>query len=201
VNASNNTVEDVHTEGFYDSVELGPVANVGNIIVSNVTGGNSAAGATTNTIHICGPNHPTFGQCAGGGSAHNVSIFEVLNAGQQYANVTSIQDDVTGTSIAQPAGGTGNIPSYSDAYFLGDEVGGVSGQYSRFATTPSASSSTSGSTAVTTWGVGGISGGSITGTSCASPGALFSNTLGNTSMGNMNSVYVCTYSNGWQPIS
>ena len=198
VNASNNTIDDVHTEGFWDSVQIGPANTVSNIVVSNVTGGNSKKGHTANTIHICGANsNQTFGPCIGSGSASDVTILDVQNAGATSVSVTSIQDDVTGTSIAQPAGGGNLIPSYAAVYFLGQSIGGAPPPaYSRFSTNPSVPlPGGAGGTVVPTWGVGAAI---PVGTSCNTPGALYSDTGGASNQ----AVLVCTGTSTfkWQTI-
>src|SRR5579863_15181 len=57
VNASNNSVEDVHVEGFWDAIEVGAVSavTVSNVTVANVNGASSGYGKVQNTVHICGP--------------------------------------------------------------------------------------------------------------------------------------------------
>jgi hypothetical protein len=60
VNASNNTIEDVHLETFYDGIQIGNVASpsvVGNVVVSNVDAANNGSGPVQNVVHICGGQH------------------------------------------------------------------------------------------------------------------------------------------------
>jgi hypothetical protein len=58
INASNNTIEDVHLEAFWDGIEIGDVASgvsVGNVVVSAVLGGgDNHYGYLTNMVHVCG---------------------------------------------------------------------------------------------------------------------------------------------------
>jgi len=204
VNASNNTVEDVHIEGFFDGVEVGDTTTaVGNIFLGDITGGFSGNGRTRNTIHICGSNFPSgshFGKCqnyppTGTPPNRDVTIFGVTdgnNGGGTGDNgSTVIQDDVTNTSVAAPSGsGTGVMAA---VYALGEQAGNGD---SRFSTSPSSTNSATGATMVPTWGVGQTS--SVS--SCNTPGAVYSNTAGS---GTNTSIYVCTYSGrpyAWSPI-
>jgi hypothetical protein len=198
VNYSNNTVEDVHIEAFWDGVEVGDTSasTVTNVVLSNVNGGQSV-GPVTNVVHICGTTHPnsgTFGTCAVAGTVTDVTILQATQDGDGNSDSTSVLDDVTGTSIAAPSAAASSMAGF---YSLGEQV--VSGGYSRFSTSPSATNTTTLSTMVPTWSAGGTMT-SITGDSCSTPGSIYSNTDG----GSTTSVYVCTY-NGttgyyWQPI-
>jgi hypothetical protein len=207
VNASNNSIEDVHVEAFWDAVEVGDIAcsptscPVGNVVVSNLRGSTngSGLGPVTNEVHICGSNYPngnssTFGSCnITTGTVRDVTILASNdNNGGQYT--TSVLDDVTGTAIAAP--NSGGAQSLAAIYALGYEVGGGSGGYSRFTTTPSVTNSSTGGTMVPTWGVGDTS---VTGSPCNTPGSVYSNTAGASNT----SVYVCTYNGStyhWEPI-
>jgi hypothetical protein len=208
VNASNNTIEDVHIQGFWDGVEIGNNNSaVGNVVVSNVegtTGQSAAQGCTngscavTNTVHICGPIHSGyFSNCPLNTSATpTVSDASILGATDDSgggtismkSSTTSIQDDVTGTSIAAPTTVPTNIPWTTGIYILGEPLGGISGASSRFTTSPSPSDpNNTGSTLTPTWGVGsGLASGS-----CNVPGALYSNTQGSSH----STGYVCTGQN------
>lgn len=180
VNASNNTLEDLHFETFWDGVQIGNIGSaVSNVVVSNVTGGTNGSGvAMQNVVHICGPT----GSCSA--KTANTAVSDTLIFGTRYSNLntlppgsTSLQDDMTSTSI----------PDISSVglYTLGEIV---FGGFSRFSTSPGPTP---------TWGVG--SGTINSGTSCTTPGALYSNTSGSPS-----SVFVCTYNGSayaWQPIA
>jgi hypothetical protein len=206
VNASNNSIEDVHLEGFWDGIEIGNTGSgstVGNTVVSNVTSGVSGAGPVINTVHICGNNPPPsthFGECLTPGTVSDVTILAASDISPGVNNnTTSIQDDVTGTSITPP---NTSSESFVALYALGEEVGGsTTKQYSRFATSPSASSGTSApySTAVPTWSVGS----GLPPSSCVTPGALYSNKTGAAPPASPTAVYVCTTGTTgltWQPI-
>jgi hypothetical protein len=206
VNASSNSIEDVHVEGFWDAIEIGNVAApavVGNVLVSNVTGGfnGGGAGPVTNVAHICGPNSPNlgFGACSiTTGTVTDVTIFQTNDTSNGF-ETTSIQDDVTGASIASPAN---HVPSVVGMYALGEPIAGTPG-YSRFSTFPSnaiTGTSQFDSTIVPTWGVGN----SAPPTACSNPGAgpnltgsIFSNTTGTAS--GTKTIWVCV-GGTWQPV-
>jgi hypothetical protein len=185
VNASNNTVEDIHVETFWDAVQIGDVAStmttVSNVLLSNVVGGNNGSGPVQNIVHICGK----AGTCMSYGTVQDVSVLQatyVTPPGPTAA--ATVEDDVTGTSI--PVAST----SLTGMYVLGENI---DGGHSRFSTSPSAI--TSGSTSIPTaptWSVGNVS--LTTNAPCRTPGDLYSNT-GTSGM----SVYVCM-PDGWQPI-
>jgi hypothetical protein len=190
VNASNNSVEDAHIETFWDAVQVGDTASaVSNVVVANIVGGNNGSGMIQNIVHICGP-HPASGGAPCNSEAGTVTDVSVLQSTYLAGNSTetSVQDDVTGTSIP---GSGGN--SLTSLYTLGE---GVGGGYSFFSTSPTATN-TNGSTTGVNWGVADNTINS--GESCNTPGALYSNTKG----GYMTSVYVCTFSGTltWLPIA
>jgi len=197
LDASDTTIEDVHSEGFYDAIVVGANAaqgaptTVGSNMVWNVTGGYGGnSGPTTNTIHVC---NPTFGSQTGACSSasdavSDLAIFQVQSSGGYKNGVTAyhattIEDDLTGTTINSNA-----FPTYVGTYILGEPVG--TSQYSRFATTLG---STNGSSAtVPTWAVGSTV---LTGLSCTTPGAIYSNTRGSGSGTGSNTLYLCSGSN------
>jgi hypothetical protein len=207
VQASNNSIDDVHIEGFWDGIQIGnPNSQVSNVVISNVTGGFGGSGPVTNTIHICGPNSKeNVGSCSGG-SVSDVTILQVSGDVRGHANCTAtILDDVTGTAIgpATITGGNWFVGMYS----LGESVPVSStAQFSLFATSPGVSLNTSNCsvgtasynlalTTLPTWSVGGTPQNNAT---CSTPGALYSNTAGMSNSNN--SVYVCTEGGTWQPI-
>jgi len=104
VNASNNTVEDVHFENFWDGIQIDDTTTtIGNIFVANVTGGDSGA-QPQNVVHICGSKPAPSGGGGAGCSTHG-TVTDVIVFQSTYQNPltgTSVQDDVTGTSIRSP---------------------------------------------------------------------------------------------------
>ena len=186
VNASNNTVEDVHVEGFWDGVEVGDISgtNVGNVVISNVNGATSV-GYTNNVVHLCGTNHPngsTLGTCTASGTVTDVAIVgatDVEQGGGVGTNdTTTVEDDVTGTTLnPYNNSGSGNPSSATVAlYVLGESIGGG---YSRFTSNPGANFTSTSGSPVSTWGVGSTAPGSSCAASATSgsvPGAVYSNT-------------------------
>jgi hypothetical protein len=203
VNSSNNSVEDVHVESFWDGIEIGDTTSaVSNVVVSNVFTSTSGACSpnahqTTNAVHICGPNandSTDFGQCnnfgTNTGNVTDITLMGITNlVAGTTSPVTSIEDDQTFTTM-QGCSSTGCPAVISTGmYGLGEPDGGNTGQFSRLATTPSSASLYGGhSTVVPTWGAGTTA--SLGGTECYTPGALYSYTA---TMVN-DSVYLCTFS-------
>jgi hypothetical protein len=186
VNASNNSVEDVHVEGFWDAVEVGVGASVtvSNVMLSNINGASSGFGEVQNTIHICGPNsNTTNGSCASAGTVKDVTVLQAETPGEPSYYPSALQDDVTGTTIGSVSH---NFPSTAAMYILGEPVPSNStSQYSRFSVSPSFTQSGTVRTVVATWGVGTAAPANI---SCSTPGALYSNTNGTPG----STIYVCT---------
>jgi hypothetical protein len=208
VNAGNNSIDDIHVEAYWDGIEIGDTNRaVANVIVSNTFTSTTencvgfSAGYVVNAVHICGPNaanKPTFGACTNNTSStptvSDVAILATSNAsiqGGSHTQVTSVDDDVTGTLVAgcYMTTCTHNVsPIVTTVYGLGEtDAGG----YSRLATSP-ANNTTYGSdsTDVPTWGVGVVS---PAGTPCYTPGALYSNTM---AASGVDSVYVCAGGGG-----
>jgi hypothetical protein len=93
VDASNNSVEDVHIEEFYDGIEIGNGGSnsvVGNVVVSNLTVGLNNQTPVTNAVHICGSDTDVndFGYCSNYGSVSDVAI---LQATDRYTGRTCNQ--------------------------------------------------------------------------------------------------------------
>jgi hypothetical protein len=198
INASNNTIENVHIEGFWDGVQIGGSNAIGNVLVSNIGGlFGGRAGPTTNAVHICGPNsQENVGNCTG--SVSDVNLFQITGDAEGGKCTATVLDDQTSTAIG-PAGTTTEFLGF---YGLGEEVGGSAVQFSRLVTNPSSSLASGctysgGSynltiTPTSTWSVGsGAPNGVCT------PGALYSNVSG----GMGKSVYVCTSASAWAPIA
>jgi hypothetical protein len=191
IQASNNTVEDVHIESFWDGVQIGALPGgsaVNNVFVANVTGhpNGSGSGPVTNAVHICG-NHSnsTFGSCGGATGTFpavtDVVLHSISVSGTQNTK-TAIADDVSGT----PLTGTGVTVG---VYAIGqNSVNGVSTAFAKFSSTPGTSAN------IPTWGVGN-SAVPTASTGCSIPGALFSNTSGTS--GSADTIYVCSSGLVW----
>jgi hypothetical protein len=186
VNASNNAVENVHIEGFWDGVEVGNIGSaVGNVVISNVTGADSALnGPVTNVVHICGASNLNGDPCAKTSASTSVSDVTIVGAtNNDGALAESVEDDASGSAIGI-LNATGQYPGFTGFYALGEPFGGAG--YTRFATSPTIASSNASksfnTTNVPTWQVGTA----ISTSSACAPGALFSSTTGSSNF------YVCT---------
>jgi hypothetical protein len=211
VNASNNSIEDVHVESYWDGIQVGPSPPqnspvVANVLISNVTGGttgNATGGATTNTVHLCGANpwdSTDFGSCASHGTLKDIIILQTMNdeVSTQYTPFTirtTVADDVSKNAIVgcQASKHYGCPTPISTAiYVLGEADGGPATAYSKFSSspaTPNGNYSFKGSSYVPTWGAGTLAPNAL----CSPIGAVYSRT--NVSG---KSVYVCTPQNGGQ---
>jgi len=184
LDASNNTIEDVHNEGFYDAIVVGANAAQGTAtivagdIISNVTGDYGGRGPTHNAAHICNPANVVGLQSACNNNSDvvtDLSLLQIESSGGMKNGAfaaTTIQDDLTTTTInASP------FPAFVSLYALG-EPNGLSGssQYTRFTT--SLGSTNGSSTSVPTWAVGSTAVGIGSLTQCSTPGTLYSNTTG-----------------------
>lgn len=190
VNGSNNSIEDVHVESWYDAIQIGSTAaGVSNVFVSNVEASTNSCGAVKNTVHLCGSQNGDNPACPSYGPLTDVSIMGVSNGPvQSQQPVVSIQDDATGTTIEGCQGPICPAPITTGMYFLGRPLGST-GEYSRFAINPATSNFYGNATTVVpTWGADT---GSISGSQCYTPGAIYSNTT----MGG-GQVYVCTFPQG-----
>jgi hypothetical protein len=190
LNSPNNTLEDLHFEGFIDGIRVGNLTpNSGETIntranvLININGDGNKIDTMTNLVHVCSPTVLTGTAC--GNSNNVVSDLTMYDVAASRAcgtcNLTNvIQDDLTGNLIPfQNA-----LATSVNTYVLGEAFS--SGSYSRFATNPTAG--------IATWGVGSTA--QVTGSSCQS-GSLYSNTSGIAT--GKNTLFVCV-SNGWTPI-
>lgn len=194
LDASGNTIEDVHVEGFYDAVVVGDNADGENATVAGNTLVNILSGVGTgpvqNAVHICSPITtyvaPNYSACMSnsGITVQDLSILGAQNIGiaGSFAAHT-IQDDLTGAIV-----NSSQFPAFVAKYVLGEAFldGNTAIGYTRFTTSPGGTNGTS--TTVPTWTVGG----SPASISCSMPGALYSNTNGNGIGPNINTVYVCS---------
>jgi hypothetical protein len=202
LDASNNTIEDVHVEGFYDAVVVGDNADGENVTVAGNTLVNILSGDGTgpvqNAVHICNPGAtygaPNYSACTSnsGITIEDLSILGAQNigiAGSFTAN--TIQDDLTGAKI-NPS----QFPTFVAKYVLGEAFldGNTAIGYTRFTTALDGVNGTK--PTVPTWTVGG----NATNSPCPAPGALYSNTNGSGTAPNLNTVYVCTSALVWKAI-
>jgi len=202
VNASNNSVQDVHVESFYDGIQIGANATaadpVGNVSVSDAEAGNTSScnyGGVANAVHVCGPNVPPSNQtyknyaCStqgGYGSVTDVAMVGISNGPFAQPPFSSVQDDQIGTVIQGCNGQTCMDPITSGTYILGRPSGGT-GPYSRFAINPANSTVYGGvTTFVPTWGVGNTG---VPSGPCEVPGAIYSYTG---SSGGSPSFFICS---------
>jgi len=188
LNSSNNTLEDIHFEGFIDGIRVGSlvpatgtIQTQGNVVL-NVNGGDNNKDTMTNIIHICAPS--TCGNTNNtSNTVSDVTILGAFSSPYSGSNANVILDDLTGTTI-----GTSS-PTTVGMYVLGDQLS--SAAYSRFATNTASP--------VPTWGVWDSP--PSTSTSCQS-GSLFSNTGGTSGGGGTGNytLWVCSGST-WTKIN
>jgi hypothetical protein len=149
LDGSNNTIEDLHFEGFVDGILVGDQDPAAADVLINVNGGSGGmtSGAIQNVVHIS--NATTSGMA-------NVRDLSIIGAANYTTyNKTTIQDDLTGTTFNNNSG-----DSSVGVYFLGRPTGGG---YTRLTTSPTAPA----------WGVGGSAP-----TGPCETGSIFSNTSG-----------------------
>ncbi len=109
LDSNNNSIEDVHFEGFVDGIRVGSNHNANSNILFNITGG-SGTGGMTNVIHVYNTN-----------TVNDLSIMQVA---QGAAGIDTIKDDITSTTLADATVGI---------YALGQSLGGG---VTRFTTSP-----------------------------------------------------------------
>lgn len=206
VNASNNSIEDVHIESFWDGVEIGGTtsAPIGNVLLSNVDGatkgdnGNCDNGNPTepivNLIHLCGLNVPT-GRMACLLTTAPVSDVTILGAKLQngYGTSAVIEDDLADTAITLP--NAGNLFTVG-FYALGEQVTGTGTTlgYSRITSSAASAEGNPPGTmiSVPTWGIG-----NGPPNSPCNAGTIYSNTA----PAGPYTLYVCTSSGSWAHIA
>jgi hypothetical protein len=161
LDASNNTIEDVHVEGFYDAAVVGDNAGgpVAGNTLANILGG-FGAGPVQNAVHICKPSitygGTNYSACVSNNSAtiQDISILNAKSIGAPRISfaATTIQDDLTGATVNSSA-----YPAFVGKYVVGEPVsnGNNTIGYSRFTTSPAGALGTT----VPTWAVGGSAAG------------------------------------------
>jgi hypothetical protein len=196
VNASNNSIEDVHVEAFHDGVQIGSLSSstgaISNILISNVTASSGAnQGFVQNVVHICGGPLTT---CASSLNPTDVTLLNISDGGDG-SGTDAIQDDVTGTTVGASGGATAH--STVSMYVLGEpslnQAGAVIAT-PRFTTVPTGAGPGGGG--VPTWAVGTVM---PPGGSCVqgNAGTIYSKTNGT---GQNSTIYVCV-SGLWKPIA
>jgi len=204
LDAYNDSVENVHVEGFYDAIVVGDdkdgeinsnnnISVTGNVIANVVGayGGNS--GPVWEAVHICNPaasSQNSLTACTtistSPPTVSNLTIMQAQSKGNGSApsfSAITIQDDVAGATL-----NTATSAAFVGLYALGGSVGSITNPpaYSRFTTSNSASTPT--------WAVGSHD--ALTTVSCTN-GAVYSNTAGVSGM--KDTIYVCT-GGVWAPI-
>jgi hypothetical protein len=194
LNSPNNTLEDIHFEGYIDGIRAGSLTPLtGHTIdtranvIFNVNGGGNNIDTMTNVVRVCALTAPgTATPCGNSGNIVSDLTIEAVSASRSCGtcNLTNvIEDDLTNNSIPF----LNQLQTSVDTYVLGEALpGGSSGtySYSLFATNPVAG--------ISTWGVG-----SASPTSSCQSGSLFSNTAGTGAGGN--TLWVCK-STVWKAI-
>ncbi len=203
VSASNNSIQDVHVESFYDGIEISGTTS--NVLVSNIaTGGTSGCSNNnvTNAVHICGHNSASgsvYPQCSPSSTVTNVSLTGIANDttinDDPILLPNTVLDDQTATIIgcnSPPSPSSTCIPNSNPLEAMGGTtsfyvLGGPSGSggpYTRLTVSP-ANSNFYGShvTPVATWGVGAT----VPTGQCYTPGAIYSDAAAASGP----SVYVC----------
>jgi hypothetical protein len=196
VNASNNSIEDVHIESFWDGIEVGNLSGtVANVLLSNITGTTTGTrGFTTNTVHLCGANpwnSLSFGNCGGShGTVTDITVLHAVNS--SGPKTTTVADDVSQNAIVScntTTPGCAN-PLSTAIYALGEPDGGTTAAYSKFTSSPSTRNgdyqNNPPSSDTPTWGFGNKL--PPTGAECSPVGAIYSQTTTTTSP---KLVYVC----------
>jgi hypothetical protein len=195
--AGNNTVENIHIEGFVDGVVVGDSApsggRVAGVVMMSIDAGHGGnTGPVVNVIHICDPSNPAPGTACSAGN-WSISDVTVLGATAEFGTVASpvaIQDDLSDATLL-----TSNT-SATDVglYVLGEPVTiGTNTAYSRFTTT----FVTNQGQPVPAWGVGDLGSTEQLPTPCAT-GTVFSNTASR--LDSNHTLYVCTGKNNWDPV-
>jgi hypothetical protein len=194
----NNSIEDIHVEGFVDGVVVGDSAASGGKVAGNVLmsidggfGGNT--GAVDNVIHICNPANPSPGSACSAGN-WTVSDLTVLGVSADHAvhfrSPVAIQDDVSDATLHTAQAAATDVA----LYVLGEPsaIGSGTG-FSRLSSTFMMNT---GQPIVPTWGAGVL--GTVTLPTPCPTGSLFSNTSSN--QGSNSTLYVCVGGTNWEAI-
>jgi hypothetical protein len=196
LDASNNSIENVHIEGFYDGVLIGSRGSAQGNVLLNVFGG-FGVGPVTNTVHICNPLNAT-GNCTASqsGSVTDLVLLQIESVGgksQGSFPSAAILDDVTST---EP---TNYVPTnaYVGMYVVGNK-GGQSPGYSRFTVAPGLNFYPTAAVGAPTLAIGIVAPNPNGTTPCTTPGTIYSNVQGTRTSNN--TVFVCKNA-VWKPFT
>jgi hypothetical protein len=181
LDANNNSIEDVHIEGFYDGVLIGSRGSAQGNVLLNVFGG-YGAGPLTNTVHICNPSISTSG-CTNhtGGSLTDLTLLQIGSVGNKSGRQSApILDDLTATEPNSSL-----YDAYVGMYVVGNNQ---AAGYSRFTTSRGVNLYPGAPGGVPTLAIGVVVP-TKSSTPCTTPGTIYSNTAG--TQGGNNTVFVC----------
>jgi hypothetical protein len=165
LDASSNSVEDLHFEGFGDGVL---VANVGNLLL-NVETSTSTIGPSNYAAYLCGSSSAS--PCPTSGVNATDTVVLGLSSGGIATKPNTLKDDVTGTTLLN------STDSSVAMYVLGEpDPSSSTSSFSRLSSSPR----------FPTFGEGN----GTPGTTCSSPGSVYSN-WGATYTGSANTIWVC----------
>lgn len=165
LDASSNSLEDLHFEGFGDGVLA---AGVGNLLL-NVEAATSSIGPGTYAAYLCGSSSGS--PCPTSGVNATDTVVLGLSSGGISTKPNTLRDDVTGTTLLN------STDSSLAMYVLGEaDPSSSTSSFSRFSSSPR----------LPTFGAGD----GTPGTSCSSPGSVYSN-WGATYTGLANTIWVC----------
>jgi hypothetical protein len=184
LDANNNSIENVHIEGFFDGVLIGSRAAAQGNVLLNVYGG-KGAGPLTNTVEICNPGNPTTYCSKQSGLVTDLVLLQIESVGDDFKNpswsATPILDNVTSTEPAPYV----RANAYVGMYVIGNKNNQAPG-YSRFTASPGTNYYTTSQSGAPTLAIGATAPGGMT---CTTPGTIYSNTAG--TQGGNNTVFVC----------
>ncbi len=194
--AGNNTVENIHVEGFVDGVVIGDSAASGakvggNLLMSIDAGHGGNTGPVANVVHICNPENPASGTACSAGD-WSISDLMALGITAEFGTVSSpiaIQDDLTDATLLTSQTSATDVALYvlGEPFAIGSDTG-----FSRFTST----FVTSQGQPVATWGAGAL--GSVELPTPCATGSVFSNT--SSSLGSNHTLYVCVGKTNWEPV-
>jgi hypothetical protein len=138
LDSGSNSIEDASISGFGDGILAGSQSSTSSRPWGNVLSDISGGGTGTNLVRLCSATNA--GNCT---SSTAVAVQDITILGATSTGGNTIQDDVTGTTLANTTDPTVGM------YALGEQQALISGTtygYSRFTTSPSVPSWYVGST-------------------------------------------------------